>query len=150
MVAPAWSRSLRSAASDSDMTDAFQRILGSTLARLEIRHHAGAVELDVAGAERVDVDHPHLAVVDGTRRLPSTSKNSGNVFDTHSGLAIRMPGARSPVTAKLIAMRWSSYVCTSHGCGVPGWIVTESHVLSTVSPMRRSSVAAARGRSLSS
>src|SRR5438093_10400947 len=125
---------------------------GPGLARLEIGHHAGPIELDVAGAERVDVDHGHpaLAGVDGARRVPSTSKDSGNVFDTHSGPAIRMPGARSPVTAKLIAMRWSSKVWTSHGWGVPGWIVTESHVLSTVSPMRRSSVAAARGRSLSS
>ena len=36
------------------------------------------------------------------------------------------------------------------GRGVPGWMVTESHALSTCSPMRRSSVAAATGRSLSS
>ena len=38
----------------------------------------------------------------------STSKYSGNVLDTQAGLTMRMPGARRPVTAKLIAMRWSS------------------------------------------
>src|SRR6185295_16270846 len=37
----------------------------------------------------------------------STSKYSGNVLDTQAGLRMRIPGARSPVTAKLIAMRWS-------------------------------------------
>ncbi len=47
-------------------------------------------------------------------------------------------------------MRWSSYVSTSVGRGVPGWMVTESWVDSTASPIRRSSVAAATGRSLSS
>src|SRR5262249_37436811 len=119
---------------------------GPGLARCKGGHHAGAVELDVAGTERIDVDHGHLGLV----RPRSTSKNSGNVFDTHAGSAMTIPGARRPVTAKLIAIRWSSYVCTSHGRGAPGWIVTESQVLSTARPMRRSSVAAATGRSLSS
>src|SRR5262249_42947417 len=89
---------------------------GPGLARREVGHHAGAVELDVAGAKRIDVDHGHLGLV----RPRSTSKNSGNVFDTHSGWAMAIPGARRPVTAKLIAIRWSSYVCTSHGRGWPG------------------------------
>ena len=74
---------------------------GPGLSRGEVGHHAGAIELDVAGAERVDVDHGHLGLV----RPRNTSKNSGNVLDTHSGLAMAIPGARSPVTAKLIAMR---------------------------------------------
>src|SRR5262249_23685859 len=116
------------------------------LARREVGNHAGAIELDVAGAERIDVGHGPLRLL----RPRNTSKKSGKVFDTHSGSAIAIPGARRPVTAKLIAIRWSSYVCTSHGRGAPGWIVTESQVLSTERPMRLSSVAAATGRSLSS
>ena len=39
------------------------------------------------------------------RRRSRTVKNSGNVFDTHAGLRIRMPGAARPVTAKLMAIR---------------------------------------------
>jgi hypothetical protein len=57
---------------------------------------------------------------DGCVACSRTSKNSGNVLATQPGFSISIPSATRPVMAKLIAIRWSSYVWTTAGCGTPG------------------------------